>query len=128
MLIDFVPILAAICHEVNAAYCKTLGDFSQPPWANAPGWQKKSALEGVQAALGDPEWTPEKSHEQWMRQKEAEGWTYGLNKDAEAKTHPCMLPYDKLPQSQRVKDHLFLAVVQGYLAAVPADSAFVEPT
>jgi hypothetical protein len=40
------------------------------------------------------------------------GWVYGTAKDAEKKTHPCMVPYDKLPLAQRRKDALFQAAVR----------------
>jgi hypothetical protein len=46
-----------------------------------------------------------------MEHKEKYGWVYGEVKDAEKKTHPCMVPYEKLPIEQRVKDYLFKAVI-----------------
>lgn len=46
--------IARVCHEVNRAYCAALGDLSQPPWADAPEWQRKSALNGVAFALCNP--------------------------------------------------------------------------
>ncbi len=33
-------------------------------------------------------------------------------KDAEKKEHPCFVPYAELPAKQRMKDHLFGAVVR----------------
>jgi hypothetical protein len=36
---------------------------------------------------------------------------YGEVKDAEKKTHPCIVPYKDLPPEQQAKDHLFKAVV-----------------
>ena len=39
--------VAHICHESNRAYCETLGDQSQPPWSEAPDWQKESAVNGL---------------------------------------------------------------------------------
>jgi hypothetical protein len=104
--------IARVCHEVNRAYCKSLGDESQPAWDDAPQWQKDSALAGVQAILTDPATTPEQSHEGWLAQKRADGWTFGPVKYAEAKTHPCFVPYAELPAEQRVKDYLFGAVVR----------------
>jgi hypothetical protein len=50
-------------------------------------------------------------HGQWMALKEIEGWTYGPIKDEQLKTHPCMVPYADLPEHQKVKDHLFSAIV-----------------
>ena len=105
-----VGMIARVCHEVNRAYCISLGDESQPHWAYAPEWQQESAIEGVEAHLNKPR-TPEESHELWLEKKWGDGWVYGEKKDAEAKTHPCCVPYDKLPQEQRAKDYIFGAIV-----------------
>ena len=32
--------IARVCHEVNRAYCKALGDESQLPWVDAPAMAK----------------------------------------------------------------------------------------
>lgn len=107
--------IARVCHEVNRAYCEFLGDRSQAEWSNAPQWQKDSAVAGVSAIRSNPATTPEQSHEGWMAQKVADGWVYGDTKDADHKTHPCMVPYDQLPLAQRAKDHIFGAVVRALL-------------
>jgi len=39
--------IAVVCHEANRAYCSRIGDDSQPPWCDAPEWQKMSAITGV---------------------------------------------------------------------------------
>ncbi|TJZ62546.1 RyR domain-containing protein [Chitiniphilus eburneus] len=111
--------IARVAHEVNRAYCASLGDHTQPDWAHAPDWQQASALAGVEIHLTNPDATPEQSHESWLAQKLAEGWIYGEVKDAELKLHPCCRPYAELPQEQRAKDFLFRAVVHA-MAAIPA--------
>lgn len=103
--------IAMMCHAINAAYCQSMGDDSQPTWEDAPDWQRNSAIAGVEMHLANPDATPEQSHESWYAQKEAEGWTYGEVKDAEKKEHPCFLPYDELPIEQKAKDYLFRTTV-----------------
>jgi len=103
--------IARVCHEANRAHCMNAGDHSQPTWDMAPEWQKKSAIEGVERALADPTQTPEKSHEEWAKAKLDSGWTYGPKKAPDLMQHPCLVPYDRLPDADRVKDSLFLAVV-----------------
>ena len=103
--------IAKVCHEVNRAYCQALGDDSQVPWSEAPAWQKDSIVNGVNMHLLDPHATVAASHEAWMAEKIAAGWTYGGLKDEQAKTHPCMVPFDQLPRDQQAKDFIFRAVV-----------------
>jgi len=104
-------MVAKACHEVNRAYCEALGDHSQVPWDEAPQWQKDSAVIGVRLHTSNPDAGPQASHESWLKQKVEEGWTYGVTKDAEAKTHPCMVPFADLPVAQQAKDFIFRAVV-----------------
>lgn len=103
--------IARVAHEINRAYCQALGDDSQPPWDQAPDWQRASALAGVEFHLANPAAGPEASHESWLAVKLADGWTHGPVKDPEAKRHPCICPFAELPREQQAKDHLFRAVV-----------------
>lgn len=107
-----VEQIAQVAHEANRAYCLTIGDDSQPSWDEAPYWQRESAVAGVQFHLDNPDSTPEDSHLSWVRQKEIDGWTVGEVKDPDQKTHPCMVPWSELPEEQRKKDELFVAVVR----------------
>jgi hypothetical protein len=109
-------------HEANRAYCTSVGDDSQPSWAEAPEWQKDSAVVGVRATLEDSGMTPEKSHEGWLAHKEADGWKYGEVKDPEKKEHPCYVPYAELPADQQVKDSIFLSVVRSTYALLTASA------
>lgn len=104
-------IIAKVCHEVNRAYCTALGDMSQPAWEAAPAWQRESALAGVHLHLNDPDADASASHESWMAQKIADGWSYGETKDPDRKTHPCIVPFAELPREQQAKDFIFRAVV-----------------
>ena len=70
---------------------------------------------------------PSASHESWLVEKRAAGWKYGPVKDAEAWTHPCVVPYDDLPQEQRAKDYLFQAVVRSAADLAGAFAALREP-
>jgi len=103
-------------HETNRAYCIALGDNSQPSWSDAPEWQKQSARNGVVGALAGA--TPEQSHESWLREKREQGWTFGLTKSPETEQHPCMVAYQHLPEPQRRKNALYLAVVRAVAGAL----------
>lgn len=109
--------IARICHEVNKAFCHSIGDDSQPTWDEAPQWQKDSAMSGVLGIISGEIQTPSDSHKSWLKQKEDDGWIYGAikNPDAKPPTHPCMVPYGELPATQQTKDYLFFAVVRSYI-------------
>lgn len=111
--------IASICHEANRQYCKTIGDFSQPTWEAAPEWQRQSAMEGVKALVEDPSLSPQDLHQKWCEAKLSGGWKYGQEKNADEKTHPCLVGYDQLPEEQRVKDYLFQAVVRAVAKLPP---------
>lgn len=103
---EAIRFIAAVTHMANRAYCLGIGDDSQPTWDEAPDWQRESAIEGVKGALRGN--TPEQSHESWLAQKAADGWTYGPVKDPEAREHPCFVPYAELSKEQRRKDDVFV--------------------
>ena len=102
--------IAGVAHEVNRAYCNSLGDGSQPPWEDAPEWQRLSARKGVAFHISGDH-GPEASHESWLAEKVADGWVYGEVKDPAKKTHPCLVPFHDLSPEQRSKDFIFRAVV-----------------
>lgn len=110
-----IPFIAMLAHEMNRAYCEAIGD-PQPAWDDAPEWQQKSIIAGVEMHLANPDATPEQSHQAWLEQKLAEGWTFGEVKDIEKKEHPCCVPYEDLPPEQRAKDYIFRASVHNAMA------------
>lgn len=107
-----VEQIAEVAYETNRIYCQTIGDFSQPRWIDAPKWQRDSAINGVQFHIDNPEAGCSGSHENWLKEKEVDGWKYGEVKDPEKKEHPCFVPYEELPENQKVKDALFVGVVR----------------
>jgi hypothetical protein len=105
-----IRAVARVCHEANRALCEAYGDTSQKPWFEAADWQRDSAVKGVQVALDGA--TPRQQHEAWCADKFSAGWVYGPVKDPDLKEHPCLVDYDALPIEQRVKDHVFGAIVR----------------
>jgi len=109
-----VEQIAKTCHQVNKAFCESIGDNSQPDWADAPDWQKESAIKGVNFHLRNPDSKPSDSHDSWIKEKKDKGWVFGEIKDPEKKEHPCMVPYNELPKDQQTKDALFISVVRSF--------------
>lgn len=44
------------------------------------------------------------AHEVWARNRVQEGWTWGEVRDDAKKTTPCLVPYEDLPESEKVYD------------------------
>jgi len=74
-----------------------------------PHYQNLESTErGIETAtLGN---SPEQCHGQWCAQRRMEGWKYGEVKSKDALTHPCLVPYDKLPVQQKMKDCVMIAI------------------
>jgi hypothetical protein len=108
---------ASLAHEVNRIWCRMNGDFSQPSWADAPDWQRNSALNGVAFHMDNPDAGDSASHDSWMAEKVADGWVYGEVKDPDAKTHPCIVPFEQLPEHQQIKDSLFRSIVHSVIGS-----------
>ena len=106
--------LAGICHEANRALCRAVSDPApeQESWERTPDIIRDSVIMVVRFRLNNPNADPSKSHEEWLKYKEAEGWMYGEVKDIEAKTHPNMVHFNDLPVEQQAKDFLFAAIVE----------------
>lgn len=104
--------IARVCHEAIRAIQHIDHDpHPSPPWDDAPPYQRDAAVAGVVGVLAGS--TPQDSHDGWCDELRAAGWTWGEVKDPDAKTHPCLVPYDELPYLQQVKDHVFVAIVEG---------------
>ena len=106
-----ITTIALVCHEANAAWCWSQGDHSQKHWSEAEDWQRESAIKGVEFRLNNPDAKHDAQHNAWVQDKINDGWVYGIVKDAEKKTHPCIVPFEQLPLFQQKKDALFCAIV-----------------
>lgn len=104
--------IARVCHEANRGLQQIQQADGIPvavPWDDLDSHTTSSVIDGVRGVLNGN--TPEESHANWCRFKTADGWVYGPVKDADAKTHPCLVPYAELPADQQLKDALFGAIV-----------------
>ncbi len=44
------------------------------------------------------------SHDIWASQRLKEGWKYGPARNDDLKEHPCLVPYEELPESEKGYD------------------------
>ena len=98
-----VEFIARIAHQCWCGYQLGAGqEFNLEP---TPA-QHDSQMDGVVEWLKNPDMTSEENHENWVRYKEAEGWVYAPVKDVENKNHPDLVPFDQLPEVERLKDDM----------------------
>ena len=63
-------------------------------------------------------------HDLWAAERIAQGWNYGERRDDERRLHPCLVPYDELPESEKTFDR---ATAIGTLRAIKALGYTVNP-
>lgn len=44
------------------------------------------------------------AHDVWARERMKQGWTYGNTRNDTKKEHPCLVPYEELPESEKDYD------------------------
>lgn len=54
-------------------------------------------------------------HDVWAAQRMADGWSYGPTRDDDKKHHPCLIPYDQLPEAEKTYDR---ATANATIAAI----------
>lgn len=43
-------------------------------------------------------------HDVWAETRMSQGWSYGKERNDEKKTHPCLIPYEELPDDEKAYD------------------------
>lgn len=62
------------------------------------------AVELPKALMDLTERLAESTHDHWALQRMKDGWRWGEKRDDDAKLHPCLVPYDELPESEKEYD------------------------
>jgi ryanodine receptor 2 len=56
-------------------------------------------------------------HENWALLRVAEGWKFGAERNDQRKQHPCLIPYDQLPETEKHYDRqTVLATIKTLIA------------
>jgi len=99
--------VARVTHAANSALQNIQGDpMPSTTWDAERNEVRSAKIAGVAAVRREGKF-PRDLHAMWMDHMAGLGWVYGPEKDLERKTHPCMVPYQDLPVSQRHKDIVF---------------------
>jgi class 3 adenylate cyclase len=74
----------------------------------------------------------EQVHDTWAAQRMEDGWTYGPERSDQLKTHPCLQPYEQLPESEKKYDRLtakqsIASIIEfGYAVVSPVEICELE--
>ena len=96
-----------------------------PPSAYTPKPINTSGVEISPSLLSLTEKLAEHTQEIWAEERLAQGWRWGGKRDDAMKLHPCLVPYDELPESEKKFDR---DTALGTLRAVLALGYRIEPS
>ena len=104
------------CHTLDEAknsllkFVRGLGkDPQNRPSTESPTTYTPSPIDTSQVTLPEElhnlrEAIAQNVHETWAQARIKEGWSYGSQRDDNLKLHPCLVPYDELPESEKDYD------------------------
>jgi hypothetical protein len=46
------------------------------------------------------------THENWSKERIHQGWRWGAERNDTKKEHPCLIPYEQLPESEKAHDRI----------------------
>jgi hypothetical protein len=109
-----VSSLAKLIHKCVGTIPRI--DGSKPPkWSKLSFEDKQLSYRAIINILNNyPKFTPEDAHEVWMKAKINQGWKYGEQYNETAKLHPSIVPYDELPDSEKLKDEIWASLIKSF--------------
>lgn len=105
--------IAELAYELDRLYSASIKLEEKPAFSELDQQTKKNIIDGVAFVARTPRCVPAQIHENWRKLHQELGWKFAedgvLNR--EAKLHPWLLPFNRVPQHIRVKTYLFHSVV-----------------
>lgn len=96
-------------------------------WVPAPVDTSGVVLPPEVAALAER--LARNTHENWASQRLSDGWRWGPSRDDARREHPCLVPYDALPEAEKDYDRrtaletLRLVLALGFSVVTPSGPA-----
>ena len=107
-----VEACARVVHEALRAFARSRDAAALPSWERSEEWMRQATIEGVRHRILNPDAPPSAMHDEWLKSRRAAGWRYGEILNPIEKTHPLLMDYYELPETERRKDELVIAIVR----------------
>lgn len=102
--------LARVCYDAVRAYGRTTGDIYLR-WNDAPESVRASFAGAVAYLLETPSADLRDMHGHWLAARMQDGWQYGPERDEKRRLHPGMVPWEDVPERERLKFELIFRIV-----------------
>lgn len=99
--------VARCAHEVVRGYREAIGDGTCPPWDETDQEERQAAAHRVIEVLKKKHLSMGELHHEWCDSMREQGWVTGETLDIENKRHNLLVPYDQLPEANRIEDAVF---------------------
>ncbi len=106
--------IARVAYAANCTLNHMTGE-DYPAWEDAQEVVRQFSIAAVKLQMLHPDWTPEHLHDHWMQDRLNNGWTYGPKRNFKLKTHPSLVPFNRLTPVEQAKDAMFSSIVQSLL-------------
>ncbi len=112
-----VDACARHAHEGHRIYRQLMGDLSHKPWDEIDVVHRQPVYVAV-IGIVESDDDAVRSHERWVQNLTATGWTKGEKKDGERKTHPNLVPWEDLPNEVQELNKMFVRSVKSMITAL----------
>jgi hypothetical protein len=109
---EYTVYIARLAHVVLNGYRAGIGEAAVA-WEDLPFEKQALIIAGVEWRLENRTAPVSAQHGQWLERMLDAGWRVGSEFNEANKLHPCARPWDALPESQQLKSHVFVALVNG---------------
>lgn len=108
--------IACVAYTAIRTWCIRTKQEVSPEWTDLPDDYADHIKIVVARAFADMKTPSAKQlHERCLKDGKTAGWGYGAQVDREKKLHPDILPWEQMTMDQRMKDHIFSAVIRAFL-------------
>lgn len=109
-------LVARATHEAVRSYSAHFGYIVPPMWAELSGEVKATLMNScINSINGLPK---EDFHNNWVKMKIEQGWSYGKEFSLDNKVHPALMPYKQISEDLRRKNNMFWEVSRSVARAI----------